>query len=99
MSSEQAARAWVVRAGRKGEAVEHNLLHGVVTYEWDQLPDLRTYANRQELKEDIDVRTPGFGGNAHKIGNHAGQLWRFRTEIKPGDVVVLPLKRPSVLSC
>ena len=94
MSSERAAQAWVVRAGRKGETVEHNLLNEVVTYEWDQLPDLRRYANKQELKDDIDVLTPGFDGNARKIGNHAVQLWRFRTEIKPGDVVVLPLKRP-----
>lgn len=88
-------RAWVVRAGRKGETVEHNLRYGVATYEWDQLPDLLTYADVDELKSDIDVRTPGLNGNPHKIGNHAGQLWRFRNEIRRGDVVVLPLKDRS----
>ena len=91
----RSAKAWVVRAGRKGETVEHNLRHGVATFEWDQLPDLGTYANIDELKDGIDVLTPGLKGNRHKIGNHAGQLWRFRTEIKPGDIVVLPLKDRS----
>lgn len=89
------AKAWVVRAGRKGETVEHNLRYGVATFEWDQLPDLGTYANIDELKDGIDVLTPGLESNRHKIGNHAGQLWRFRTEIKPGDIVVLPLKDRS----
>ncbi|WP_419917187.1 HNH endonuclease [Candidatus Poriferisodalis sp.] len=89
------ARAWVVRAGENGEYVEHNLRNGVATFAWDQLPDLGTYANIEELKDDIDVLTPGLEANRRKIGNHAGQLWRFRTEIKLGDIVVLPLNDRS----
>ena len=91
----RSAKAWVVRAGENGETVEHNLRHGVATFAWDQLPDLGTYANIHELKDGIDVLTPELEGNRHKIGNHAGQLWRFRTEIKLGDIVVLPLNDRS----
>ena len=86
------AKAWVVRAGENGETVEHNLRHGVVTYKWDQLPDLNSYTSIEELKEDIDLLAPELQGNRRKIGAHAGQLWRFRTEIDEGDIVVLPLK-------
>ena len=89
------AWAWLVRAGREGETVEHNLQHNVATYAWDQLPDLRTYASKEELKDDIDALTPGFKGNTRTIGIHAAQLWRFRADIKPDDVVIMPLKRPG----
>lgn len=86
------ANTWVVRAGENGETVEHNLRFSVVTYKWDQLPNLNSYTSIEELKDDIELLAPELQGNRRRIGAHAGQLWRFRSEIGPGDIVVLPLR-------
>ena len=96
-TAQRAPRAWVVRAGQKGENVEHNLKTGVVTFGWDQLPDLRRFDTIDELKEYLKIE-PDFAwleANPNKVGRHASQLWTFRTDIGAGDLVVLPLKRRS----
>lgn len=94
-TTQGAPGAWVVRAGQKGESVRHNLETSVVTFAWDQLPDLRRFDAIDELKEYLKLE-PDFAwleGNPNKIGRHASQLWQFRTDVGAGDLVVLPLKR------
>jgi hypothetical protein len=85
-------RAWVVRAGRKGENVTHNLEHRVATIGWDDLaaPDLSLFADRnaygEYIERDFQHHPPG------ERDSSRNQVWRFYHEISVGDLVVLPLK-------
>ena len=83
---------WVVRAGRQGETVDHNLALGVVTIEWDDwvAPDLSRFESRDAYGDYIEEQfrdlTPGQRRSARD------QIWRFYHKIQIGDLVVLPLK-------
>ncbi|WP_420431832.1 HNH endonuclease [Candidatus Poriferisocius sp.] len=85
-------RAWVVRAGRKGEQVAHNLQHGVASIGWDEwdAPDLSSFADRnaygEYIERDFQHEPPS------ERGSSRDQVWRFYHEISVGDLVVLPLK-------
>ena len=88
-------RAWVVRAGDKGQHVKHNLQHDVVTIEWDWLDDLRNYPSKVALEEEVEFGDPESMGEPRSkgsTGRQVGQLLAFRDEIERGDVVVMPLK-------
>ncbi|WP_420619070.1 HNH endonuclease [Candidatus Poriferisocius sp.] len=85
-------RAWVVRAGREGERVAHNLDHGVVSIGWDEwaAPDLSLFADRNAYGEYIDRDF-----QHHSLGERRSsrnQVWRFYHDISVRDLVVLPLK-------
>lgn len=85
-------RAWVVRAGREGERVAHNLDHDVVTIGWDECepPDLSLYSDREAYGESIDRVYPGLKESLRQSARD--QVWRFYHAIRVGDLVVLPLK-------
>lgn len=54
------------------------------------MPDLTPCKSREAV---VDVVTSTFQGEpAGKIANFAGQLWALRGRIKPGDLMVMPLK-------
>ncbi len=82
--------AWVVRAGAAGEHEQWNLDHQVATVGWSEVPDMSTCATREDVRALVDVAYPGLKPGA--LSNRTGQLWAFRSRIKPGDVVVTPLK-------
>lgn len=87
---------WTVRAGRNGEHEDTNLAEGVASLGWDP-GDLAGTA--VGLKEDLVARIRELhpDKSAAQVRNWAGQVWRFRYEMKQGDVVALPLKsRPAV---
>ena len=84
--------AWVVRAGRKGETVAHNLSKNVTTIEWDEwdVPVLDRFPDRPSygtyIEENFGQCTSG------ERQSSRDQIWRFYHEISVGDLVVLPLK-------
>ncbi len=91
-------RAWVIRGGRDGERIEFNLEHGLASMGWHQLPSLRSYSARDDLKSAVrrELRRERPDDSEESIlasaSNHVGQLWRLREEVREGDLVVQPHK-------
>ena len=87
--------AWLIRAGRNGERYDYNIEHGLAGLGWGQIPDLRSYSSRHDLVAALRLGSPDASGGT--ISNHAGQLWRLRTELRVDDLVVMPRKgRPQI---
>lgn len=87
-------RAWMVRAGVEGERERPSLEQGRVLAGWPGLGDLHGATNLQAIREELR-RAYGPDENNRTIGSWAGQLWRFRSEMRVGDVVVMPLRQVS----
>jgi len=83
-------RAWVIRAGRLGEAESSNLALGRASIGWSEVPDMSELTSHQLVRELVDSLYPD--APAQTRGLTARQLWAFRGVIQPGDLVVLPLK-------
>jgi len=84
---------WLVRAGKQGQHEQWCLETGTVGAGWREIPDLTDVRSREDLTELVRGI---FKQSA--IPNYVGQLWRMRNEIKPGDLVVAPLKTTSQLA-
>ena len=87
------AAVWVVRGGREGDTVVHNLEENVVTLGWGNWvtdADAVEFADRDALDRIFDQR---FGEeHAESLRRRARQeILRFRDKIRIGDLVVLPL--------
>ena len=84
--------AWVVRGGKEGETVEHNLDAGVATIGWDEWPppSSGSLENRDAYGDYIDDEFPD--RPAQRRPSARDQIWRFYHGISIGDLVVLPLK-------
>ena len=85
-----APTAWLIRAGRNSERYDYNIEHGLVGLGWSQIPDLRSFSSRDDLEAALRLGSPDASGGT--ISNHAGQLWRLRTELRVDDLVVMPRK-------
>lgn len=83
-----APTVWGIRAGRQGERYDHNLEHGLAGVSFGFFLDLRTVLSRDELKDALRSQAREAGNRT--ISNHAGQLWRMRTDVRVGDLVVMP---------
>lgn len=83
---------WVVRAGREGEAVEHNLIHNVITIGWDwgDWSSVAQSGSRDEFGDFIDEQFPDQSESERRSARD--QIWRFGHEIKVGNLVVMPMK-------
>lgn len=86
---------WLVRAGRYGEREDFALENKVAVIGWDQLGDLSTTKNRSELKKLLETHYPDEKVNTRR--NWESQLWQFINEIKPGDLIALPLKHRAAI--
>ena len=82
--------AWVIRSGRQGERYDYNIEHGLAGIDFGQMLDLRNFSSRDELKNAMRSHHRDAGNRT--ISNHAGQLWRMRTDVRVGDLVVMPHK-------
>lgn len=87
---------WVVRAGKHGEREDFTLEHNVIVNGWDEVPDLRQFATRQDLDAFYREIHPDFKPGT--IANHVGQLWAFATKIQPGHLAVIPLKTRAAIA-
>ena len=82
--------AWVVRGGHAGEHEHWNLDHGRVSVGWSEVGDLAPCQSRDDVRALVDAAYPT--DPPGRLANWAVQLWTFRDAIKPGDLVMMPLK-------
>jgi restriction system protein len=87
---------WLVRAGKNGEREDFALENGVAVIGWNDLPDLSNADTREKLSELMATTYPTVG--KHALANYVGQVWAFRSKIKEGDLIVLPLKTRSLIA-
>ncbi len=83
-------QAWLIRAGRDGDRFDYNIEHGLACLGWDDVPDLRGFSSRQELQDAVRLHRPDSREGA--ISSFTSQLWRMRTDVRLGDLVVMPRK-------
>jgi restriction system protein len=82
---------WVVRAGPNGEADELFLKKNVVALNWPEVPDASTFTDiREGIKETLRSANPTL--SPPSVASLAGQLYRFVSEVREGDVVLYPSK-------
>lgn len=81
---------WGVRAGASGEREAYALEHGVAVIGWDDVPDLRSFAARDELKQHLHRAYPD--QPVHGLSIWSSQLWAFSRGISDGDLLALPRK-------
>jgi len=82
--------AWIVRAGRVGERDNWALQGGLAGGGFHEIGDLTGVKDRAAMKALVSAAYAG--EKPGRIANFAGQLWALRDTIKPGDLIVLPLK-------
>jgi len=82
--------AWIVRAGKLGEREDWALQNQIAGVGFHEVGDLTGAATRDAVKAVVLGAYPDDA--AGRQYNFAGQLWALRGSIKPGDVVVMPLK-------
>ena len=91
--------AWVIRGGRHGEHREReafNFEQGLAVVGWSQLPDLRGVSSLRDMEDMIRRALPD---NSHRsVSNHARQLWKLRTDVSVGDLVVQPRRGTSLIA-
>lgn len=82
---------WLVRAGSHGEYESKFIAEGRIYVTWDLLDvDLSKLPDQAALRDVIADRYPDEKPKA--IMNWASQVWPFVADMKPGDLVILPLK-------
>jgi restriction system protein len=87
---------WVVRAGKRGEEEPIALENNLVTMHWNELSDLSGVEKREDLAELYKAANP-HETRARAIGSGVGQVWKFRFDIRKGDLAIIPLKtRPAL---
>jgi restriction system protein len=82
--------AWIVRAGRAGERDDWALQGGIAGGGFHEIGDLTGIQDRPAMKALVSAAYSG--EKPGRIANFAGQLWALRDTIKPGDLIVLPMK-------
>ena len=91
--------AWVIRGGRHGEHREReafNFEHGLAVVGWRQLPDLRDVPSLRDMEDTIRRERPGHSDKS--VSNHARQLWKLRTDVSVGDLVVQPRRGAALIA-
>lgn len=88
--SDDVPTAWLIRAGGSGEGEELNFGAGLAVVGFLEVPDLTDSATWDQVRGAVRHSFPD--DNESKVGNVAGQLWALRARVRPGHLVVLPLK-------
>ena len=90
--------AWMIRGGRHGEFEAMCLEAGLACVGWNahDIPDLTDIGSRQEIAELIRKALPE--GSDGLVNSWAGQLWRFKSKVRRGDFVVMPMKTTSQIA-
>jgi len=82
--------AWIIRAGKYGEREAWALHNNVAGTGWHEVPDMSAADTRDKVHALVDAAFPT--APPRRQANYAGQLWALRGTIKPGDLVVMPMK-------
>ncbi|MEW6058410.1 MAG: restriction endonuclease [Bdellovibrionota bacterium] len=77
---------WMVRAGEGAYLAQDFLKNNVVAIGWNSVGDLNKIKDLQTLKEKLRNVYPD--SSSAQISNFAGQLFRFKSEFKPGQKVI-----------
>ena len=86
---------WLVRAGSHGEFEQKFIQENRVYVTWDNLDTDLAGMTKTALIKVLAQHYPEEKPKA--IQNWANQIWPFASEMKPGDLVVLPLKsQPAI---
>jgi len=87
---------WMVRAGKRGEQEQFALDNNLITIGWNELPDLSSIKQREELKKLYNKIYSN--RKLRAISNEVTQVWAFLSKIQIGDLVALPLKTQSAIA-
>jgi len=82
-------QAWVVRSGRSSEIVLDAEKKGVIAIGWHEMGRLAELEGRDDFKKRYRSAYPD--ESEARVGNGAGQLYRFVREIQKGDSVLTPI--------
>lgn len=82
--------AWIIRAGRFGEREAWALSTGVAGVGWHEVPPMTEADTKDKVRDLILEAFPT--APAGRQANYTGQLWALRGVIKPGDLIVMPMK-------
>ena len=90
--------AWMIRGGRRGEFEGMCIEEGLACVGWSarQLPDLTQVESREEIAELVQKDLPEWSDGQVKAWT--GQLWRLKSEVRRGDIVVMPMKTSSQIA-
>ena len=89
--------AWVIRGGRRGQDREaFYLKHGMAGMGWLELSDLRDASSEQDLRDMVRRARPE--NNDRAVSTHTRQLWKLRTQVRVGDIVVMPRRETSQIA-
>ena len=83
---EEERRVWFVHS-RKGEHTDLVVENGYIGLGWDHA-DLVGWQSREDVKRVLKASQTET--NERKIGQEAGSIMRFLSEMKPGDLVMTP---------
>jgi restriction system protein len=89
-------RAWLVRAGSRGEHWDTFLAEEVVAVGWPAIEDLAAASTRDDVRVLIAAGYPN--SPASRLANWTGQLSRFRHQIAADDLVVTPLRQTNTVA-
>lgn len=76
---------WMIRAGRNAAYVDDFLTEGLVALGWNQAGPLEPGVPKAKVLERMRSALPGH--SPQRLASAAGQVYRFLSEIKPGDHV------------
>ena len=83
-----APAAWLIRAGGRGELAESFIEHGIVAVGFGELGDLSEVSSRDEILELVKLDWPESSDRQARA--RANQLWALLSQVRRGDVVVMP---------
>ena len=83
--------AWIVRAGKFGEREAWAIDQGVAGAGWHEVAGPGRCATPRTRSAPWSTR-PSRAAPPGRRANYTGQLWALRGVIKPGDLVVMPMK-------
>lgn len=87
---------WLVRAGKAGEKEQSALLNGTALIGWEEVPDLTSCSDRDELLGLLCVAYPG--ERRKTLASWQNQIWPIRETMQVGDLVALPLKARAAIA-
>lgn len=84
---------WKINAGRRSAYAEHFLQNGVVAIGWLEGGDYTTCVTKNDVVARVREAYPD--STERQVDVAAGQIWRFLTEVAPGDMVITydPIER------
>jgi restriction system protein len=90
-------RVWIVRLGEGGELASLCREKGVIAIKSQRVGDLRTFPNRESLRQRIFEANPDRYSAPEKAGVTTGILWSFAHEMSEGDIVLSPKRETRKL--